>query len=174
MRLVSSPSSRRNISVHLLGDAIEADHFAEAIAKSVPMRLGEVVHLVFAGVEAARRHGVQQWLPETGTGTFDQGDGSPPAPADAIAELRDELEARRAAANHHDAVQDLLIGILIRARCDDLRIWIIPVQGHDIALTVQNLVHSASPAYTGRYTRARIKAATSSGRGTRARPWSKM
>src|SRR6202042_56075 len=42
---------------HLLDDAIETDHFAEAIAKSVPMRLGEVVHLIFAGVEAARGHG---------------------------------------------------------------------------------------------------------------------
>jgi len=125
-------------------------------------------------LDCARRHGVQQWLPKMGTGTFDQGDGSAPAPADALAELRDELEARRAAANHHDAVQDLLIEILIRARCDNLRIWIIPVQADDIALTVQNLVHLASPAYTGRYTRVRINAATSCGRGTRARPWSKM
>ena len=34
--------------MHLLFGAIEPDHFAEAIAEPVPMRLGEVVHLVFA------------------------------------------------------------------------------------------------------------------------------
>jgi hypothetical protein len=136
------------------------------------MRLREVVDLVFPRVEAARRHGVQQWLPKMGPGTFGQGDGRAPAPADTIAKLRDKLETRGAPTNHHDAVQVLLIGILIRARYYDLRIWMIPVHS-DIALTVQNLIHSASQAYTGRYASARIDSPISVGRGIHARRWSK-
>src|SRR5262252_8632083 len=43
-----------------------------------------------------------------GAGTFDQSDRRPPAPAEAIAELRDKLHPRRAAADHHNAMQRLL------------------------------------------------------------------
>ena len=53
----------------LFGSAIEADHFAEAIAELVPVRLSEVIHLVFAGVHAAGRYLVQQRVPEMGKGT---------------------------------------------------------------------------------------------------------
>src|SRR5271156_3594361 len=37
--------------MHLLGGAIEADHFSEAVTEAVPVSLGEVVHLVLAGVK---------------------------------------------------------------------------------------------------------------------------
>ena len=93
---------------HLLLGAIQADHLAEAITKPMPMRLGEIAHFVFAGIEASRRHGVQQRLPEMGPGAFDQGDGRARAPAQAIAEPGDQLQARRAAAYHDDAVQRFL------------------------------------------------------------------
>jgi hypothetical protein len=89
------------------------------------MRLREVVHLVFAGIDAARGDRVQERLPEMGPGTFDQSDRRPLAPAEAIAELCDQFKSRGAATDHDDAVQCLPVnarvrcrhrGILVRAR----------------------------------------------------------
>src|ERR1700751_3428489 len=90
--------------MHLFLFAIEPDHLAEAIAEAVPMRLGEVVPLVCARIDAARRYAVQQWLPDMGPGAFHQSDGCPPAPAKAIAEEGDQLQPSRAATHHHDPV----------------------------------------------------------------------
>ena len=95
--------------MHFLGGAIEPDHLAQTIAEPVPMRLGEVVQLVLAGVQAARRDFVQQRLPKMCPGTFHQGDTRPPAPAEAVAEPGDELEPRRTAADHDDLVQALVV-----------------------------------------------------------------
>src|ERR1700686_3564837 len=67
--------------MHLLGGAIEPDHLAQAITEPVPMRLGEVVQLVFAGVHAARRCFVQQRLPQMCPGNFHQRHARPPAAA---------------------------------------------------------------------------------------------
>ena len=70
----------------------------------MPMRLGKVAHFVLAGIEAACRHGMQHGLPEMGPRTFDQADGCPRAPPQAIAEPGDQLKARSAAARDDDAV----------------------------------------------------------------------
>ncbi len=48
--------------------------------------------------------GFQRWVRAHSTKVTD----GPRAPAEAIAELRDELQPRRAAADHDDAVQRLL------------------------------------------------------------------
>ena len=45
--------------------------------------------------------GFQIWVRRA----FHQGDGRPPAPAQAIAEAGDEFQPSRAAAHHHDAVR---------------------------------------------------------------------
>ena len=67
-RVVSQGARRRDLTplvvegggeANLFSGAIEPDHLAQAIAEGVPMRLGEVVHLVFAGIDAARSHRVQ-------------------------------------------------------------------------------------------------------------------
>src|ERR1700751_350359 len=91
--------------MHLFLFAIEPDHLAEAIAEAVPMRLGEIVHLVCARIDAARRYAVQQWLPDMGPAAFHQSDGCPPAPAKAIAEAGDQFQPPCSSPHHHDSVQ---------------------------------------------------------------------
>src|SRR5882724_5698254 len=106
-RVVAHRARRRDLALlivecggeaHLLSGAIESDHLAEAIAEGVPMRLGEVVDLVFAGIDAACGHRMQERLPEMGPSTLDQGDRSPRAATKAIAEAGCKLQTRRAAA----------------------------------------------------------------------------
>jgi hypothetical protein len=88
----------------------------------VPTGLGEVVHLVFAGVHAARRHFVQQRLPKMGPSAVHQGDAHPPAPGEVVAGPGDELQARRPAAHHDDPVQGLVFNRRIRAGCQPLEV----------------------------------------------------
>jgi len=91
--------------LHFLGGTIEPDHLAQAITEPVPMRLGEVVQLVIAGVHAACRHFVQQRLPEMCPGTLHQRDIRPPVPAEAVTKPGDELEPRSTAAHHDNSMQ---------------------------------------------------------------------
>src|SRR5262249_46286117 len=95
---------------HLPSGTIEPNHFAEAIAEPMPMGLGEVVHLIFAGIDAACRYRMQERLPDVGAGTIDQSDRGPPTPAEPVAEPGDKLYTRRAAADHDDAVKFTLTG----------------------------------------------------------------
>src|SRR4029453_14281285 len=98
----------RGGEANLFSGTIEPDHLAEAIAEGVPMRLREVVHLVFARINPPRGPRVQERLPEMSPGTFDQSDRRPLAPAEAIAELCDQFKSRGAATDHDDAVQRFL------------------------------------------------------------------
>jgi hypothetical protein len=106
--------------MHLLGGAIEPDHLAQAVTEPVPMRLGEVVQLVLAGVHAAGRRFVQQRLPKMRAGAFHQRDTRPTAPAKAVAEPGDELEPRRAAADHGNLMQALVLNRSVRGGCHPL------------------------------------------------------
>src|SRR5262249_9443721 len=69
-----------------------------------------------------------------GAGTFDQSDRRPPAPTEAIAELRDELHPRRAAAAHHNAMQRLLARALAHTwnpfRSSRMSLWRIEIMGY--------------------------------------------
>jgi hypothetical protein len=94
-----------NAEMHFLGGAIELDHLAQTIAEPVPMRLGEVVQLILAGIHAARRHLVQQRLPNMCPGTLHQGNAGSPAPAETITEPGHELQPGRAAAHHDNPMQ---------------------------------------------------------------------
>jgi len=116
-RVVADGPGRRDLApliiegggeMHLLGRTIDPDHLAEAITEPVPMSLGEVVHLVLAGVHTARRHFVQQRLPKMCPGTFHQRDARPPLAAEAVTEPGDEFQPRRAAADHNNPVQVLI------------------------------------------------------------------
>jgi len=66
----------------------------------MPIRLGEIVQLVFTGIDAARHHRVQERFPVVGAGTFDQGDRRPPAPTKPITETGDQLQSCSTAADH--------------------------------------------------------------------------
>ena len=132
-RVVTDRARRRDLAplvvegggeMHLLSGAIEPDHLAEAIAEPVPMRLGEVVHFVFAGIEAPAatscNSGFQRWVRAHSTRVTD----ARAAPAQAIAEPGDELQPRRAAAHHDDAVQRLSPTALAPACATHLRLRI--------------------------------------------------
>jgi hypothetical protein len=80
------------------------------------MRLREVAHFALAGIEAARRHGLQQRLPEVDARRLHQGHGGLPAPAEAIVEASDKLQTRRTAADHADLVRRLVARAPARAR----------------------------------------------------------
>ena len=58
---------------------VEADHLAEMIAEMMPMRLGEIVQLVLGRIHAARRHRMQQRLPQMGAAALDESDVGKPA-----------------------------------------------------------------------------------------------
>ena len=69
-----------------------------------------------------------------GAGTFDQSDRRPRAPTEAIAELRDELHPRRAAADHHNAMQRLLARVPAHTwnpfRSRRMSLWRIEIMGY--------------------------------------------
>jgi len=94
---------------HFLRGAVKPDHLAEAVAEAVPMRLGEVVDLIDAGIHAAGRYRVQQRLPQMHARAFDQHHARPGAPAEPFAETGRELQSAGAAADHHDPVHRLLV-----------------------------------------------------------------
>ena len=73
--------------------------------KSVPMRLGEIAQLIFARVDAACRHFVQQRLPDVRPSAIDQRDVRLPTPAQTVAETSGKLQPSGAAADHDDPVQ---------------------------------------------------------------------
>ena len=59
---------------YLAPRAVQAHHFADAVAEVVPVRLREVAHLVGAHVHAAGRDLVQLGLPDVGALALDQRD----------------------------------------------------------------------------------------------------
>ena len=71
------------------------------------MSLGEVVHLVLAGIEAPCRHFMQQRLPKMRPSMLHQCDARTPTPAETVADPSDELEPRRTSAHYDDPVQNL-------------------------------------------------------------------
>jgi hypothetical protein len=97
------------------------------------MRLGEVVHLVFARVHAARCHFVQQRFPEMRSGVLYQCDACSFAPAEAIAEPGDEFKPRRTAAYHNDLVEIVFNWPISTVRHDNCRV--VP------SLTLQHVCH---------------------------------
>jgi hypothetical protein len=120
----------------LFFDAIEARHVAAAVPEAMPVRLREVIHFVFAGIEAARRNRVQQRLPEMGTRAVDQRNRRQRATAKTIAEPGGELEGRGASTYHHDPVHCLRGREPIRPRrC---------CRGGDRDRSVEYLCHSCS------------------------------
>jgi len=88
----------------LAAHAIEPLERAEREGEVMPARLREVVELVLVDVHAARRHLVQQRLPDVRPVAVDERHpGAAPAPQ-AVAELRRELEPARATADDDDLV----------------------------------------------------------------------
>ena len=145
---------------HFPGGTIEPDHFAQTVTEPVPMRLGEVVQLVLAGVHAARRHSVQQRLPKMRPGTLHQRDARPLAPAEAVAEPGDQLEPRGAAADHDNLVQALVLEGPARAGYHHLAVQI----GNRcvvLGLAVQHLRHRVHSEWrVGRISEAHSAVAT--------------
>ena len=70
-----------------------------------PGRMNEVV---FAGVDAARRHHCNSGF-QRSVRAFDQSDRRLPVKAPAIAEVCDEIRSHRAAADHDDPVQPVAL-----------------------------------------------------------------
>ncbi len=91
--------------VDLAADAVEAHHFAHAIAEVMPVRLREIVELVYAQVHAARRDLVQQRLPQVGAGLVDERDLSLAALAELVAEAGGEFQPACATADDDDTIR---------------------------------------------------------------------
>jgi len=53
--VIPAPRHQSRGKVDFFGRAIESDHLSEAKVKSTPMRLGEIIDLIFAWVPAADR-----------------------------------------------------------------------------------------------------------------------
>ena len=85
--------------------AIEADHFAEPVAKAVPIGLGEIIQLMLRDVHAAGGDFVEQRLPQMRARLLDQRDVGAAAPPERVAEPRRELEPAGPAADDDDAVK---------------------------------------------------------------------
>jgi hypothetical protein len=124
--------------MHLFDRAIEPDHPAQTVTEPVPMRLGEVVQLVLAGVHAAGRDLMQQRLPNMGSGALHQRDARPPAASETIAEPSDELEPRSTTADHDDPLQGAVVKTVVLARRSSLLLLgqrlVSPIDDHMMAL----------------------------------------
>ena len=70
----------------------------------VPLGLGDIVQLVFRGIQRAGGHFVQQRLPEVGEVGIDQRDLRLAALAQRTPQARSQLQTTRSAANHNDAM----------------------------------------------------------------------
>jgi hypothetical protein len=99
------------------------------------MGLSEIIHLVFARVDAARSHRVQEGLPEMAPRTLHESDSS--APTEAIAQPGDELEPGGSAAHDYDAVC-----ILVSLRCHALLICTRCILNSLAVHCVRHLLHS--------------------------------
>ena len=73
--------------LHLAPLPVEADHLSKTVAKVVPVRLSQIVELVYAQIHAAGGHLVQQRLPQVRPGLVDQLDPRLAAFANPVAEL---------------------------------------------------------------------------------------
>ena len=91
-----------------LGGAVEADHFAVAIAEMVPMRLRDVIEFVLGAAQAPRGDGMQQRLPDVGAAAVDERDPRAVLAAEAVAELRRQLQSGGAAADNDDMVESVV------------------------------------------------------------------
>jgi hypothetical protein len=95
---------------HLLGFAIEPDHFAIAVAEPVPVGLCEVVELMHVQIDRARGQLMQVWLPEVGAAAFDERDVGTTSTTEFVAEPSDEFESAGATADDDDARNLLVLG----------------------------------------------------------------
>ena len=91
--------------MHALAGPIEPDHLAELVAEVMPMGLSQIVELMLARIDAARRDRVQKRLPQMRAAPFDEDDLGKPALAEPVSEPRRELEPGGSATDHHDPVR---------------------------------------------------------------------
>jgi hypothetical protein len=87
------------------GGAVDAREGAEAAGEMVPVGLGEVVQLMLGAAHAAGGDGVEQRLPDMGSGAFHQSDTGLAALAERVAQLGGELEAGGPATDNDDFMQ---------------------------------------------------------------------
>jgi hypothetical protein len=84
---------------------VEAVHFPNSIAKSVPVCLRQIVDLVDVPIHAAGRDFVQQRFPQMRATSVNKRDRGFVSLAEPIAEHCCKLKPACSAANNHDAVQ---------------------------------------------------------------------
>ncbi len=87
---------------HFAPRPVEPDHRAEAETEMMPVGEQEVIHLMLGAVETARRHRMQERLPEMGPLAVDQGDAGEPLPPQRVAKPAGEFESARAAPHDDD------------------------------------------------------------------------
>ena len=118
---------------HALSGPVEADHFADAIAEVMPMRLGKVVQRMIIQIQAACGDLVQQRLPEMGARRLDQGHLGLAAPAELVAEPS-LLQSAGPAADHDNAM-----GWLAAIRRDACQIGRLTLIGRRLRFSVSVL-----------------------------------
>jgi len=110
-RLVPQRSRRDHLHAALVADRADPDLAPRAVEpleralrerEVMPARLREVVELVLVDVHAARRHLVQQRLPDVRAAAVDERDRGAPHAPEAAAESRRELESAGTAADDDD------------------------------------------------------------------------
>src|SRR5262245_50371792 len=92
-------------NMHQPALTVDPAHLTDAVAKTMPVRLSQIIELVHADVHAAGRDFMQQRLPQMRALFFDQRDGGFAASAELVAEPGDKFEPARTTADHDDLVQ---------------------------------------------------------------------
>src|SRR3989338_6587299 len=108
--IISRPSSSSvDREPDLAPLAIEPVHAPEAVVEMVLVRLGDVINVVLVRVEGPGRDLVQQRLPQVGEVGVHERHVRLPAPAEAVAEPRRELDPAGAAADNDNAMNGHVI-----------------------------------------------------------------
>lgn len=101
---------------------------ARPVGEAVPPRMGEVGDLFLRRVERAGRDLVQPGFPDIAAAAVHQGDGIGDGPAPAVRQTDGQVQPRRAAAHHHDAVR--LPCRALRAAPTDCHAFLLGPPGH--------------------------------------------
>jgi hypothetical protein len=96
--------------------SIKVDHFTDAVAKAVPMPLGQEINLVNSEVHGSGGDFVQQGLPQMSARLVDQRDFSEVAPTEFIPQPGYELERAGAATDHNDVMKIGALAAHVRPR----------------------------------------------------------
>jgi hypothetical protein len=109
--VISSPSESTLLArAYFTTLSVETYHLANSIAKAMFAGVSKVIDGMLTNVHTAGRHLVEQRLPNVCAGAIDESDPRFLALTQAVTDLGDKFQSRRATADHNDIMQQVVCG----------------------------------------------------------------